>query len=379
MNLLQPIYNTILNNGVTTVFSIPNGFARQSDFNPWIAATLAMCASLLCLFNYAFLQKYRFTKQQLESTRSIKILASQAELALFRYRPWMRVIGNALFKIVGIILIYWCESSSRLDILLVGIFLAFAYLGVNFKLLLKSILNPRSVFNRKHVWFRKNEVFFRQRVHFELFRRFIYFWICFTFLSYGVHRLEPASFTISNPESPLFIEHLRLNLNGMTSLGGSELMANSELAKLLEFARTLSVITLFGVFVSMVASVIGFEYGRRKVSVSPTSKRASTKATLTVGEIELMIQRYLEKNFQVPRIVLQSGATFKRMGIDAIEISELVAQLEQLLEVPCLNLNELTECVTISQMANLFARNNSEKYGPSKQKMQKNQNHAHGS
>src|SRR5262249_29187540 len=136
---------------------------------------------------------------------------------------WQRIVGDMFCRIGFVVILYFFASIQYPGLVWTALALSFSFFVFNLFLLLREILHPRSLFNRRYLYYHKSPGFIRARLIFEVARRFLYFVLSFTFMSYTIHRLSGngAAFSVSQVNVSLFLQHLQSNLNGMTSLGSN--------------------------------------------------------------------------------------------------------------------------------------------------------------
>ncbi|MBA4150150.1 MAG: hypothetical protein H0X66_18740 [Verrucomicrobia bacterium] len=350
-----PINRDILSNIGPVTWGVGSG----SDFYGWIMASLTLVAAALCFGNIIFLHQYEFTRKHLEKTRRFRILEANREFAIFLYKPWQRIVGNFTLKVISVPLIYYFASSKGIWAVTCAFVIACIFFAKNCELILKLVLHSRSVFNRKHVLYRKSPDFFRKRLIFELFRRFLYFAVAFSLLSYCLHRLDPQMYAFQNRNVPLFLLHIHGTIAGMTSLGTSMLTSESISALAFDIVRMIFVIILIGIFVNVVFA--GLVYENASIKPKQRMRRQSDSRfdvgdrPITRGDVLAMVQLCIQEITGVRPDGFQGNPNLaKDLQVDAVDLTRLQSTLEDYFEIGPVSVSEIKCCHTVEDWVSLF-------------------------
>jgi len=343
---------------------ITNPAGQSSDFTWWAVIWLFAGSSLLCVMTYAFLHHYELTREKIQNDRRFTIMRERNTIAAFRFPSWLRTCANWLFKVGLPVLAYSAISAQRKAFVAAGILLSLSFFFVNFHLLLKWVVHPKSVFHRKHVFYKKDPTFIRIRLLFELLRRFIYFAIALTFISYGTHRLYVAAFEVRTNTVPLILLHLQTNLAGLTSLGSTSVTPVSTLAIALEVSRTIFAYVLLLLFVNIIATGISTERKSPRIILRandnptfvtlPRNAVADASKQLTNENALNIVEDVIEANLGIRRSdIKETSDLVKDLRIESLDLVELQLQLEAVFETE-INLDESRTLHTVGDLVQFF-------------------------
>lgn len=306
-----------------------------SSYDPNIALVLLLLSAALCVSNYIFLSRHKRSLQQLKTDRTCGIHEARRRLAIFRFPAWSRIAGNLFWKIALIQVLYFLICSRPKGLVLCGLCATTTFLLFNVWLPVREILHPKSFFRRSYLMFRVDPSFIRTRLLFEIFRRILYLGLAFTFLSYGLHRLNEANYTIGTTSIPLFLAHLQANSWGITLRSSDVVHATRTLSVCVEILRLLTSFLLCVVIITQLVSrmnspVPGYQATTVQPRETPTmpadlSKREDVRAT-----VFLVLQHLLNIK---PEQIDEDCDLFSDLRMDSLEIVDFQCSLEQVFEI----------------------------------------------
>lgn len=160
-----------------------------TDFEPFVFYGLMLVGLSLCVANYVFLKRNEISSARLKHDRRVGLMQQNRVTAEFQLPGWLRVLGNLVWKVGLIPTIYFWTSGSVHDLVRLGFIASACFIAYNVRLITKAVLHPRSVFNRRYLFYRTDPAFVQTRLLFELTRRFLYMVVGFALAFYGLHRL----------------------------------------------------------------------------------------------------------------------------------------------------------------------------------------------
>jgi acyl carrier protein len=335
-------------------------FPPSSDFNAGVACALFSAALLLCICNFLFLRRYKITREQLEKNRTFRILRDRKSIALFRFSPWKRILSEFGLKVVFPTLMYSCASAKGSTTTWAGFAMAAGILLLNTERVINWVFNHKTVFHRKHLLYRKEPNFMRLRLTFELVRRFAYFTLSFTLITYSINRIAPQCYSNTSGNVPLVVAHLQYNLSGMTALGSNSISAKNTFATSFEVFRTVFSFFVLVLFINVTISDFSAIAKRGEGFVMQLhqtqdydSKTFSEKVPRE--DVKALIELYIEKNLGVRTTEIKEDShLINDLGADSLEIVDLQVELEQAFETGEIPELQICDKRKVADLVNFF-------------------------
>ena len=327
-----------------------------SDFHWGVAVVILVVSFSLWLCRTLFLNRYKLKKQQVQNDRRITILRGAREIAVLKFAPWQRSTVDFSLRVPLPIVIYVLVSAKGILIRYCGLISSSIFLLSIVLLIAKSLFSRRSIYHRVRLLFKENPTFLRGRLAFVLARHFLYLALGFTYVSYGLNRIHPDWFILSNGGIDLFVAHFQSTLNGMTSIGPNYVECATTEAAYLAILRTVLVSTCYGLFFATAAAAFVSENRTKE-----REARVSKEIIDLLGENPDESDVYAIVTLVIEQVIGCSAKEIKedsrlREDLDAntLDIAEIQSLLEQIFETGYLPESEILKLKTVDDYASTF-------------------------
>ena len=261
---------------------------------------------------------------------------------------------------MGVVAGLYCLSSAKPDILVsAGLLLCLGFLIVIIRKIVKELMNHRSTFNRKYLFFRKDPTFIRVRLSLEVMRRFLYILLAFSFAGYGLHRLtgNGIAFYAAPTDTSLFLLHLQSTIHCMTSLADSAISYQGNLGVGFQIVTCLFAFLIITPFVAILLE--GFASAKRienrdRTWSSETALRLQESGINTKNDLEAWLELQVEKQLENHGVNVTSTTDIMAdLGADSLDMQEIRVALEEFLEVDVAD-SELGSKVKVGEIVEVF-------------------------
>jgi acyl carrier protein len=333
--------------------------AIGSDFQWKILAWLGGITAFVSILHFYFLRLYEVLPQELKARRLIRLLDKQYFYAALRLRKWQQDLCQLSIKLGVVASLYCLTSAKPVWAVWLGLVVCLVFFCIVLRNTINALLNPRSTFNRKYLFYRKDPTFIRVRLSLEIVRHFIYILLAFTFASYGLHRLNGngSMFQVDDSRISLFLTHLQSTVHSMTSLGNDTLACTSDGGVLFRVFTSLFAFIIVAPFIAILVS--GFASAKR---IEKNQRSRLTMAPLRLTEfginnkldLEAWLELEIEKQLEIHGRQINSNSNLMSdLGADSLDMLSIRVAAEEFLEIE-LEDSQLRSKLTVAQIADVF-------------------------
>lgn len=345
------------------------GGRLSGSFDLYTFEILLLLAFILCISNFLFLRKHKFTREQIESNRKLHIHFARKTIAEFKIPPFIRVISEFASKLGTVAIIYMLLTYSFVGVVALGIFISIALLILQLIKIIRLLLHPKSLLQRKYLLFKKNPTFIRQRLCFELLRRFLNISLFFAFISYGLFRICPECINIDGNVTASIhniLLHFQSAVSGLTSLGRDPFIFYGDLGSSYIIIRSLTGYLILMSFVGIVLNGMSTEsietvfnnntkYFKNQINGDGRFVEKITTEAIRKVDVETIILLEIEEKLAVDSkdIKLESDV-INDLGADSLDVIELQSDFEEIFGTGPINDSDIENARKVKDIIELF-------------------------
>jgi len=345
------------------------GGRLSGSFDLYTFVILLILAFILCISNFLFLRKHKFTREQIESNRKLHIHFARKTIAEFKIPPFIRVISEFASKLGTVAIIYMLLTYSFVGVVSIGIIISIVLLLFQIIKIIRLLLHPKSLLQRKYLLFKKNPTFIRQRLCFELVRRFLNIALFFAFVSYGLFRICPDCISIDGNVTASIhniLLHFQSAVSGLTSLGRDPFVFYGDLGSSYIIIRSLTGYLILMSFVGIVLNGMSTEsidsifnnntkYLKKQINGNNAFVEKFTTVAIRKVDVETIILLEIEDKLAVDsKDIKHESDVINDLGADSLDVIELQANFEEIFETGPIDDSEIENARKVADIIDLF-------------------------
>jgi len=326
-----------------------------ANYHVSIALSLLVGSFLACLLHFRFLKSHRISAVRLKARRRKRVRLGKSFASELFFPAWWDIVGHLLFKLALPQAIYFLVTRENHVWVWPAIAGSATVVIVILYREIEHIWSPTRVLRRRYFLHRLGPLFAKGSVVIGLILRTVYVIVFLSFVTYGIHVIDPSSFHISVPKTAdsLFAVHLQMNFGQVVWHSSEAITPVTTVSIALNFVARVAYLILIGVGFADFRTLRKPE--KPQLRLEAQELEAIRCDTTKRADIEAGIVLIVEKLTGVDPIRVGDDL-FNAVGMDSLGFMELHFTLEEYFEIRDIPDVDMMHLTTIREISELIMR-----------------------